>query len=229
MRPTYVTLRGVMRPMLSAAPAKWNAYNSGQARAVCVSVEAQRLRVRAPTAAQPTGICERADTSYPVPSDITVSPSNWKRPLPTPVMGGQQPVEWRQQTDASTRPRTRSASVRNMDDTATIQELQHCLAEARAELRDSRDRYRSIFEAIDEEFYIIDLRLGADAVQFDDRFEEVNPAFERQTVACGLGACRHPKGIRPAEPNRFRKGEGNGGEHHGEHGEHRGRQAAEKA
>lgn len=50
-----------------------------------------------------------------------------------------------------------------------------------AALRASEARYRTLFEAIDEGFCIIEMLFGADGRAEDYRFLEVNPAFERQS------------------------------------------------
>ncbi|MCG7362762.1 PAS domain S-box protein [Roseomonas sp. ACRSG] len=48
-------------------------------------------------------------------------------------------------------------------------------------LAESEARYRTLFEAIDAGFCIIEMRFDARQVPVDYRFVEVNPAFERQT------------------------------------------------
>ena len=53
--------------------------------------------------------------------------------------------------------------------------------EARVALRRSEQRYRMLFEAIDEGFCIVEMLFGAAELAHDYRFLEVNPAFERQT------------------------------------------------
>ena len=54
-------------------------------------------------------------------------------------------------------------------------------ARADAALHDSQDRYRTLFEAIDSGFCIIEMIYGEDGRATDYRFVEVNPAFERQS------------------------------------------------
>jgi PAS domain S-box-containing protein len=55
-------------------------------------------------------------------------------------------------------------------------------------LRDSEERYRTLFESIDEGFCIIELYFGDDGTPVDYRFVEVNPAFEGQTgIANAVG------------------------------------------
>jgi PAS domain S-box-containing protein len=54
-------------------------------------------------------------------------------------------------------------------------------ARADAALRESEDRYRTLFEAIDSGFCIIEMIFGEDGRAIDYRFVEANPAFERQS------------------------------------------------
>lgn len=53
-------------------------------------------------------------------------------------------------------------------------------ARAEAALRESEEKYRDLFEQIDEGFCIVEMLFDGDA-PVDYRFMEVNPAFERQT------------------------------------------------
>ncbi|ALN75713.1 PAS domain S-box protein [Aureimonas sp. AU20] len=53
-------------------------------------------------------------------------------------------------------------------------------------LEASERRYRSLYDAIDEGFCILDLRFDDDGHPIDYRFLEVNPAFERQTGLKGV-------------------------------------------
>jgi PAS domain S-box-containing protein len=57
------------------------------------------------------------------------------------------------------------------------------VARARAEdaLRASETRYRTLFEAIDAGFCILQMKIDAQGQAVDYRFDEVNPAFGRQT------------------------------------------------
>jgi len=55
---------------------------------------------------------------------------------------------------------------------------QHNAVEA---LSQSQERYRSLYDAIDEGFCLIEVRCDDRAQPIDYRFVEVNPAFERQT------------------------------------------------
>ncbi len=54
-------------------------------------------------------------------------------------------------------------------------------ARAEAALRDSEEKYRSLFAAMDEGFCIIEMLEEADGTWTDYRFAEVNAAFERHT------------------------------------------------
>ena len=53
--------------------------------------------------------------------------------------------------------------------------------QADAALKRSEDRYRTLFEAMDEGFCVIEMIFDADARPTDYRFLEVNPAFEKHT------------------------------------------------
>jgi PAS domain S-box-containing protein len=52
---------------------------------------------------------------------------------------------------------------------------------AEAALRQSEERYRSLFESIDEGFCILEVLFGEDGTPLDYRFVQTNPAFERLT------------------------------------------------
>jgi two-component system CheB/CheR fusion protein len=52
---------------------------------------------------------------------------------------------------------------------------------ARQAIEKSEERYRALFEAIDEGFCTIEVLFDANNYPFDYRFLEMNPAFERQT------------------------------------------------
>jgi|GEM_PF-7114726 len=55
-------------------------------------------------------------------------------------------------------------------------------SEARARgLRESEEKYHTLFNSVDEGFCIIEMLFDADGRPVDYRFLEVNPAFERQT------------------------------------------------
>ena len=68
-----------------------------------------------------------------------------------------------------------------MADTATIEDVRHRLALAEAALRDRQDHYRTVFEAIDDGFCIVEVCYDGRDHPVDLLFIEVNPAFERQT------------------------------------------------
>ncbi|MEG4148914.1 PAS domain S-box protein [Microcoleus sp. Pol12B5] len=53
--------------------------------------------------------------------------------------------------------------------------------QAEAALRQSEERYRTLFESIDEGFCIIEMLFDANDTPIDYRFLETNPAFEQQT------------------------------------------------
>lgn len=60
--------------------------------------------------------------------------------------------------------------------------VQRVAAEAR--LRESEARYRTLFEAVDVGFCVVEMKFEGDRA-IDYRFEEGNPAFERQTGLAG--------------------------------------------
>jgi PAS domain S-box-containing protein len=53
--------------------------------------------------------------------------------------------------------------------------------QAEAALRQSEERYRTLFESIDEGFCVIELMFDENNKPYDYRFLEINPAFEKQT------------------------------------------------
>ncbi|CAA9363864.1 Two-component system sensor histidine kinase/response regulator hybrid [uncultured Microcoleus sp.] len=53
--------------------------------------------------------------------------------------------------------------------------------QAEAALRQSEERYRTLFESIDEGFCIIEVLFDANNTPIDYRFLEINPVFEQQT------------------------------------------------
>ena len=54
-------------------------------------------------------------------------------------------------------------------------------SELRERVHQSEERYRALFESIDEGFCIIEMVFGEDGAPLDYRFLETNPAFERHT------------------------------------------------
>lgn len=53
--------------------------------------------------------------------------------------------------------------------------------QAEAQLRESEERYRSLFNSIDEGFCTIEVLYDADGKPFDHRILQANPAFQKQT------------------------------------------------
>jgi len=53
--------------------------------------------------------------------------------------------------------------------------------QAQEALRESEERYRTLFESIDEGFCIFEMLFDENDTPFDYRFLEINPQFERQT------------------------------------------------
>ncbi len=64
-------------------------------------------------------------------------------------------------------------------------------------LAQSEERYRSLFEALDAGFCVIEMKFDGDGKALDYRFVEVNPAFERQTGLTGA-AGRWMRELAPA-------------------------------
>ncbi len=56
-----------------------------------------------------------------------------------------------------------------------------------AALRESESRYRTLFEAVDVGFCVIEMKFDASGSPIDYRLVEINPAFERQTGLYGAG------------------------------------------
>ncbi|WP_148416583.1 bacterio-opsin activator domain-containing protein [Haloferax sp. KTX1] len=70
-------------------------------------------------------------------------------------------------------------------------------AHAKQDLRESEERYRTLFESIDEGFFIVEVIFDEDDDPVDYRFLETNPAFESQT---GLTDAEGER-MRDLEPN----------------------------
>ncbi|MGL5831790.1 MAG: PAS domain S-box protein [Waterburya sp.] len=70
-------------------------------------------------------------------------------------------------------------------------------ARAEAALRESEEKYRTLFESIDEGFCTIEVLFDENNKPFDYRFLEINPAFEKQT---GLSDAQG-KRMRELAPN----------------------------
>lgn len=74
-----------------------------------------------------------------------------------------------------------------MDDLQTLEALAPAIVQslfrkrAEDELRKSEQRYRDLFNAIDEGFCIIEVIFGENQRPVDYRFLEINASFERQT------------------------------------------------
>lgn len=69
-------------------------------------------------------------------------------------------------------------------DTPSVSALEAGLADAKAEaaaLRAGEQRYRALFDSIDEGFCVVEMLFDADGRPADYRFLELNPAFVRQT------------------------------------------------
>ena len=66
-------------------------------------------------------------------------------------------------------------------------------SKAEEALRQSEEKYRTLFDSIDEGFCTIEVLFDASDKPFDFRFLEVNPSFEKQT------------GIQNAEGRRMRE------------------------
>jgi PAS domain S-box-containing protein len=62
--------------------------------------------------------------------------------------------------------------------------------EAEEALKESEERYRTLFESIDEGFCVIEVMFDADGEPVDYRFLETNPAFERHTGLHGATGKR---------------------------------------
>src|SRR4249920_420163 len=58
------------------------------------------------------------------------------------------------------------------------------------ELKESEERYRSLFNSIDEGFCVIEMYFNSDGKPADFRFLEINPAFEKQSGLHGATGRR---------------------------------------
>ena len=68
-----------------------------------------------------------------------------------------------------------------IDTTAEVRAAQQQRAAEQDALRSSEARYRTLFEAIDEGFCIVEMIFNSQGLPSDYRFLETNPAFERHT------------------------------------------------
>jgi PAS domain S-box-containing protein len=64
---------------------------------------------------------------------------------------------------------------------ARLREANEEVARSLGRMRESEDRYRTLFESIDEGFCLIEVQFDDDGAASDYRFLEANPAFERHT------------------------------------------------
>ncbi len=72
----------------------------------------------------------------------------------------------------------------NMSKASGVISVGHDVTEqvlSQAQLKESEVKYRTLFEAMDQGFCIIDVLMNEENVGYDYRFIEVNPAFEKQT------------------------------------------------
>ncbi|GEP44720.1 PAS domain S-box protein [Brevifollis gellanilyticus] len=77
--------------------------------------------------------------------------------------------------------RLRAEMARQAAEQQTAMELREEALKAQAALGASEEKYRTLFEGVDDGFCIIEVLFDASDKPFDYRFLEVNPAFERQT------------------------------------------------
>jgi PAS domain-containing protein len=64
------------------------------------------------------------------------------------------------------------------------------MEKAYQELKASEERYRSLFDSIDEGFCVVELIFDSDGKPADFRFLETNPAFEKQSGLPGATGRR---------------------------------------
>jgi len=114
----------------------------------------------------------------------------WWSPVNTPVLGtdGQLAVIIHRVEDVTEIVRLRSAGEVHdqlaRDQLALIERLRETnqeAAHAGVVLRESEERYRSLFTSLDAGFCVIELKFDETERSLDYRFVEVNPAFEAQT------------------------------------------------
>lgn len=74
---------------------------------------------------------------------------------------------------------------------------------AEARLRESEERYRTLFEAVDAGFTIAEVKFDDAGKAIDYRLLEMNPAFERQTGMTGLGGISIRQAIPDLEEHWF--------------------------
>jgi PAS domain S-box-containing protein len=80
--------------------------------------------------------------------------------------------------------RTEELEVANEELQQTMEELQisnHELVQKQEQLRESEEKYRTLFDSIDEGYCIIEVLFDDAGKPVDYRFVEVNPAFERHS------------------------------------------------
>ena len=74
-----------------------------------------------------------------------------------------------------------STLVRALTYSIERKKLQETVEKRTLSLRKSEEKYRKLFDSIDEGFCIVEMVFGADCKPLDYRFLEINAAFERQT------------------------------------------------
>jgi len=81
----------------------------------------------------------------------------------------------------------RMAALNLMEDAL---QSQHAMEKAYLGLRSSEERYRSLFNSIDEGFCVVEMLFDRDGNPLDYRFLEANPAFEKQSgLHDAIGKC----------------------------------------